>query len=196
MSDYDIKDECISVEKLMKNSTGTLKFKFKKQNEHEIEDEDDFPPYIKKLIDETDLKIIDNVPLERTFKYIGETFKIAFEIMFDKNILNNKTLCVVITCRDGAWNVLYFKEGLLYHIYLDCHMNEKLTCHGYKQIFDLSSIKHYLNPYWKMDYELGRYDNYGSSPEISDKDFYESLSPKQQDFLKNTVYFSEMNMPE
>ena len=31
MSDYDIKDECISLEKLMENSTGTLKFKFNKQ---------------------------------------------------------------------------------------------------------------------------------------------------------------------
>lgn len=196
MSDYNIKDECISLEKLMENSTGTLKFKFNKQNEHEIEEEDDFSKDVKKIIDECELKIINNVPLERSFKYIGETYKLAFENMFDKNILNKKTLCVLITSRDGAWNVLYFKEGLLYHIYLDYHMNEKLTCHGYKQIFDLSSIKHYLNPHWKMDYELGRYDNYGSSPEISDKDFYESLSPKQQDFLKNTVYFSEMNMPE
>ena len=194
MADFK-KDECVSVQQLMYNSTGTLKFEFKKQNKHEIE-EDDFPPYIKKIIDETDLKLIDNVQLERSFKYIGETYKLAFENMFDKNILNKKTLCVLITSRDGAWNVLYFKEGLLYHIYLDYHMNEKLTCHGYKQIFDLSSIKHYLNPHWKMDYELGRYNNYGSSPEISDKDFYESLSPKQQDFLKNTVYFSEMNMPQ
>lgn len=194
MADFK-KDECVSVQQLMYNSTGTLKFEFKKQNEDEIE-EDDFPPYIKKIIDETEIKIINNVQLERSFKYIGKTYKLAFENMFDKNILNKKTLCVLITSRDGAWNVLYFKEGLLYHIYLDYHMNEKLTCHGYKQIFDLSSIKHYLNPHWKMDYELGRYDNYGSSPEISDKDFYESLSPKQQDFLKNTVYFSEMNLSE
>lgn len=191
MSNNKIKDECMSVKKLMEISTGTLKFDI---NKHEIED--DFPPEIKKIIDDTELEKLENVPLERTFKYIGDTYKSAFENMFDKNILNNKTLFVLITCRDGAWNVLYFKEGLLYHIYLDHHMNEKLTCHGYKQIFQLDDIKHYLNPHWKMDYELGRYDNYGSSPEISDKDFYESLSPKQQDFLKNTVYFSEMNISD
>ena len=28
MDDFNINDECISVEKLMENSTGTLKFKF------------------------------------------------------------------------------------------------------------------------------------------------------------------------
>lgn len=169
-------------------------------------EEDEVIEHLKRKIDSDELKpAIDNL-LVRAYKYIGDYYRGAFEDIFDKDNSNNQTLCTTITCRDGAWNVLYFKKGLLYDIHLDveksyCLKENKLICgdlkcNGYKQIFDLSSIKHYLNPEWKMDWSLGRYDYYGTSLKMSDKDFYESLNSKQQDFLKNTVYFSEMNISE
>ena len=162
--------------------------------------------YVKGIIDGDELKPSGPYTLFRTFGYTGFNYRGAFEDMFDKDNSDNQTLCTSITCRDGAWNVLYFKNGLLYDIHLDiersyCLKENKFTrgdlkCNGYKQIFELSSIKHYLNPTWNMDYDLGKYQNYGTSSEINDKAFYESLSPKQQDFLRNTKYFMELNMTE